>query len=440
MPDLSVEDAQKLVQDPMRWFYTMTGFNPYPTQADVLQDESRKQQLVKGRQTGGTTVYSHKLGREPMRTQDPGLGLVISVTDSQSKMVLRNIEQGYMRSPFAHKLVKSNERELIFDTGYKIISRAVGNSGKAARGYSPNVVYATEAAYIKDAVYEAVEPSLFNTGGKLWLESSPNGTSGRFYRAWDDNSFSSRRVTSRECPGVSQGDLSDFQSNFTSMKYQQEVMAEFVSDQTSYFSTELIRENQVLEDLRVNRVVDHNQYFLGVDIARKGEDQTVYCVLERPSGTDKLYVKELISEEKKRTTNVTGQIISLDRKYNFDSIGIDANSIGAGVTDSLVEQNVEHHPFPFSGKNKHEMYEGLKFKMENNMIRLPDSRKTDDENHQSLYEQMNSLQYEFRSNGRIKVYHPKGGHDDFPDALAAAAFVSDDTDQTKREKGRPFML
>lgn len=440
MPEISVEDIQKLVDDPLRWFYTMTGFNPYPTQADVLQDESRRQQLVKGRQTGGTTVYSHKLGREPMRADHAGLGLVVSVTDSQSKLVLRNIEQGYMQSPFAHKLVKSNERELIFDNGYRIISRAVGNSGKAARGYSPNVVYATEAAFIKDAVYEAVEPSLFNTGGKLWLESSPNGTSGRFYRAWDDSSFSSRRVTSEECPGVGQQDLADFRSNFTAMKYEQEVLAEFVSDQSSYFPTSLIRENQVLEDLRQDRVVEHNQYFLGVDIARKGEDQTVYCVLERPRGIDKLYVKKIISEEKKRTTNVMGQIIDLDKKYGFDGIGLDANSIGAGVTDVLVEQNIEHHPFPFSGKNKHEMYEGLKFKMENNMIRLPDDNKTGDEDHQSLYEQMNSLQYEFRSNGRIKVYHPKGGHDDFPDALAAACFVSDDTDQTSREKGRPFML
>jgi len=442
MSQLTPQKTAKLIADGKRWFKVMTGHNLYPKQRDVLEDESGRIIKKKGRQTGSTTVFSHKLGRKPMQTERPGLGLVISVTDSQSKMVLRKIREGYRNSPFSKYLVKSNERELEFDNGWRIISRAVGNSGKQARGYSPDVVYATEAAFIDDDVYNAIEPSLFNTDGSLWLESSPNGTSGRFYRAWKDDGFSRHNAPSTTCPGVSQQQLENFREGVTQMKFRQEVLGEFVSDETTYFDDDLIDECASLSDLRSDRILDQNQYYLGVDIARKGKDMTVYVVLERPSNLNKLYVKEVISTEKKRTTDVMGRIQDLDRKYGFEKIGLDPNAVGAGVTDILHEKGVDHEPIKFSDKNKHNMYEGLTYRMENGGMKLPDPEETNDEDHRKLIEQMEELEKEFKSSGYLSLSHPKGGHDDFPDALAVGAFVAGQLAQTneKREKGRPFMF
>lgn len=436
---LSAEKLSRIPQDELRWFKCMTGFNPYPKQADVLQDKSRKIMKVKGRQVGSTTVFSHKLGRMPMIEDRAGLGLVISVTDSQSKMVLKKIADGYRGSPFSHKLVKANERELMFDNGWRIISRAVGNSGKQARGYSPNVVYATEAGFIQDDVYSAIEPSLFNTGGSLWLESSPNGTQGRFYRAWNDDSFSTHRAPSPECPGVGKQQIEDFRRNTTSTEFDQEVLGKFVSDDTNYFDSDLLDDRMVLSDLREDRLPDNSQFFLGVDIARKGSDKTVYIVLESPMNVDKLYVKKVISTEKKPLTDVMGRIKDLDAKYGFQDIVLDENSVGGGVTDVLVEDGVNHTPVKFSQKNKHDMYERLTFVLENAKIKLPDYEETSERDHQDLYEQMNSLEYEFSRSGLIKVHHPQGGHDDFPDALAAAVHAAYQGNRQASAPSRPYI-
>lgn len=436
---LTEQKVKKVIQDPLRWFKVMTGFNPYPAQAEVMSDKSRKIMNKKGRQVGSTTVFAHKLGRQPMLHENGGLGLVISVTDSQSKMVLNMIRKGYMGSPFEKFLKKSNQRELVFDNGYRIISRAVGNSGKQARGYSPNVVYATEAGFIQDDVYNAIEPSLFNTGGKLWLESSPNGTQGRFYRAWNDDSFSRHTMPSPECPGVSKQQLEDFKKNTTSTQYRQEVLGEFVSDDTNYFSTSKIKARMELSDLRQNRIPDTSQFYLGVDVARHGDDETVYYLLEKPQNVNKLYSKRVVATEKKPLTDVMGRIKDFHEKYSLVDTVIDENSVGGGVVDVLKEDGVPHTPVKFSQKNKHEMYESLKFKMENGSIKLPDFNETGREEHQKLYEQLNSLQFEYSRSGLIKVSHPTGGHDDFPDALAAAVYAADTNHSSKATPETVYM-
>jgi hypothetical protein len=63
------------------------------------------------------------------------------------------------------------------------------------------------------------------------------------------------------------------------------------------------------------------------------------------------------------------------------------------------------------------MYQALKRAFENEAISLPD------ESHQygdRIVHELTSLQFDFTQHGRLRVYHPPGGHDDFPDALALA--------------------
>ena len=80
-----------------------------------------------------------------------------------------------------------------------------------------------------------------------------------------------------------------------------------------------------------------DQFYLGVDVARLGADQSVFEVIS--IGNDGVLRQvENITTTKTLLTATTNAIISLNRKYNFRKIYIDTGGLGVGVFDSLLEE------------------------------------------------------------------------------------------------------
>lgn len=74
--------------------------------------------------------------------------------------------------------------------------------------------------------------------------------------------------------------------------------------------------------------------YLGVDVARFGDDRTVY--MARFGGVARI----LAVEHGRDTMQVAGRVAALRSEYDFDAIAVDDIGVGGGVTDRLREQGI----------------------------------------------------------------------------------------------------
>lgn len=184
-------------------------------------------------------------------------------------------------------------------------------------------------------------------------------------------------------------------------------------------------------------IMPKSTFVLGVDLARMGEDSTVFVVLEKPFDDNDVYVA-FIKEVAHNLLNEAADYIKfLDTTFHFEKIYIDTTGLGSGVFDFLTADqsfnyrcvdcmfgsNLDGKPF------KEVMFSNLKMLMEKTAkgqsggLHLP--------NHKKLLYQLIDLRYEIANNGRVKIHHSDRGHDDLADALALACLYFKPTEQTQ---------
>jgi len=448
------ERRKEIYRDGSKFFRFIQGVRPYDKQAHIMNDKSKNLAARKGRQVGSTTVFSTKLGRRALTAPSiahrhrPFTGVIVGTAEDQAIWALDKFRKPLRNSPMSHRIKVDNQRYLELDNGARIFARPAGNTAKSNRGLSADVVLFTEAAYIPDSVFDAVIPMTFQTNGRVWMESSTKGTSGKFYRVFDDESFQTYQMPSTECRGISDDKIEQWRRTETRESFQREVLGEFIPGGSTYFPSELIKETLGVPRYGPGTVKENHQYFLGVDPSRYGDDQTVFIVLERPLGENKIWVKEVISTGRKATTDTMGRIISLDDKYDFEEIAVDEGSMGGGVIDRLDEKNIGVTAVRFGKQNKHEMYETLKLQMEQGNLTIPDHRDNtmgaqnrdnfEARDLRQIYKQMDELLKDYYSDGYLKISHPDNGFDDFPDALALATMMAANTRIKSNDDGSSF--
>jgi len=171
------------------------------------------------------------------------------------------------------------------------------------------------------------------------------------------------------------------------------------------------------------------RYVLGVDLARLGEDSSVYIVIEQPYDDDDLYVVYIEETRHKLLTDAINRIRFLNSRFKFQKVIIDETGLGAGVADVLQEDSAlagKVDAKTFTIKLKQDIYSNLRALLEKRARNKPGGLHIPD--HQKLIYQLADLRYEVvgskdgqTKHGNLKIHHSEKGHDDFPDALALAA-------------------
>jgi len=313
--------------------------------------------------------------------------------------------------------IESETQTMIVLKNRSEIHSLPGNNPDTIRGFSPTLLIIDEAAFVKDDVYVAAEPSLAATDGELLLVSTPFGKRGRFYQAFQEEEFEKYHVRSEENPLITKEFLKGMRGSKTEIEYKQEFEGEFIEEQDTYFPHELImkciQEYEIPEQPR-----DLRNYYLGVDLARYGLDESVYIIIE----ADPQHNARVIfigSTSKKPLTDAIGRIKELSKTWPFRAIYVDESGMGAGAIDSLKEAGInirnlqgEIGGIQFTLENKEAIYKNLKGMMEKGKLIF--------QKHDKLIHQLAEMQYEYTEAGHLKLSHPQQGHDDFPDALALA--------------------
>lgn len=361
-----------------------------------------------GRQVGKSTVVSIKAGEEALN--NPNITVMIIASVERQAMLLFEKVLSYIHAKNKSAIKTGKDRptrhKLQLKNGSKILSLPTGDSGYGIRGHTINLLIADEAAFINEEVWHAVTPMLAVTRGKIWLLSTPCGKDGYFYRCFQDETFTNFHVSSEECPRKDQTFLDGEKKRYSKAKYAQEYLGEFVDELMRLFPDTLI--NRVTK-LRRPVFSPFDNYFLGVDVARMGDDSSTFEIIKR-LGREKLLHVENVVTNKTLTTDTTRMILALDEKYHFKKIYIDDGGLGVAVFDNLLEHpQTKRRVIPINNAtrsldhNTTKRKKTMKEDLYNNLLRLMEQDKIDLLDDPEISLSLRSVQFEY-VNGKMKIY------------------------------------
>jgi len=335
-----------------------------------------------GRQVGKSAVISIKVGEFVLQNANKRV-MIISKTERQARLIYSKVHSYiYNKRRVAIKMGpdRPTHHEMKLTNGSVIHCLPAGDDGYGIMGYTIDLLVADEAAFIPEEVWNSVLPTLAVTKGKIILLSTPKLKEGYYYNCFDDENFTSFHQSSEDNPRQDKKFLERMKKDLTEQQYAQMYLGEFIENAQQFFPEEMIMEICVEK----SEGYKGGDYYLGMDIASMGEDDTTYEILL--DGGDKVRQTQNIITQKMLVTETVRQVIRLNDQYNFNKIGLDSGGLGIGVLHPLLEDGSTK--FKVIGLNnatksidsddrqklllKEDMYHGLKGAMERKEIVLLD--------------------------------------------------------------------
>ena len=414
----AVERMADAMIDPIMFCEMYLGLELYDYQKTFMRDKSKKIIVNSGRQIGKTTQCAAKAIHVAISISNQEI-LIVAPTQRQAGILFLRIKELIYGSQFSvilrTMIVRETHTQIWFSNGSKIYAVTSGYDGTKIKGYSPTLLLFDETALISDACFVNIEPSLAVTKGTVIKLSTPLMGGGAFYESWMDDDYSKHYIKSEQCPKITKKFLDKQREIMSEEDYLREYEAKFVMGTDKFFSRELVLKSIIRKEINEN-VKKNKKYYLGVDIARMGNNETVYMVLEMDEQQYSGKVIKIITETKRRHTHTAAQIAELVDIWGFERIYMDETTVGSGTCDIIheifEEEGVDKlilEPVTFDLYNKGEMYKNAKTYMEKGKLKIPDDQK--------LINQLLSMDYEYTSNRKLKIHAPPRMHDDMTDAL-----------------------
>jgi len=360
--------------------------------------------LCTGRQVGKTLTFAAKAA-EYMLSHPNSQIIVISQSLDQAElmivMIMTYLERDNKKL-IAKKKKAPTKTSVTLTNGARVIARPVGQTGDSVRGFTGDVLIIDEASRMPEVAIDSALPVLLTTGGQIWMCSTPFGKQGFFYESFLNKAgffkvfhISSEKVikerplseswTKERREGALQH-LEERKLTMGELAYAQEYLGEFMEDLRRFFSDELIAK-ACIAGRKTDQIYNPATLtFLGLDIARMGDDASTFEVIQKINKTKLLHVYNEVTT-KQLTTKTFDKIVNLNRQWKFKKIGIDAGSgsLGVGLLDFLLREptisrkmealnnrtiTLDRYGKHSRGLLKEDMYENLRALMEKGFIKL----------------------------------------------------------------------
>jgi hypothetical protein len=213
------------------------GLDPDPWQEKFLRSPAPRTLLNASRQSGKSTVTGISAAHQAL--YEPGsLTLLLSPSQRQSHELFRKALDAYRSIPTAIPITQESALRLELANGSRIVS--LPGKETTIRGYSGvRLLAVDEAARVPDELYYTVRPMLAVSGGRLVALSTPFGTRGWWYQAWESEERWERyQIPASECPRISADFLDEERRSMGEWWYQQEYECTFLDAQTQPFGRE----------------------------------------------------------------------------------------------------------------------------------------------------------------------------------------------------------
>lgn len=407
--------------DEVLFYKFVTGKDALEYQAPFLRDKHTRLAFCSGRRAGKTEAAASKVLYRAATYPNQEILIIAPTLRQAASIFFQRIVQFVNSNPFIFSLLKRppSQTMMFFKNGSSITALPAGRHGFTIQGYSPNMIVIDEAAWVPEDVFTYIVMSLA-TKGKRYLiyTSTPFGERGRFYLACEDpeSPFHVYRVNSEESPIVSAQFLAEQKLILSDAEYKQQIQGQFVAEADVWITKDLflscVEDIEIYENAEMFETRADRYYFLSVDVARFGTDETVFIVGEATEEGE-LKIVHIESTSNKPLTDTVGRIGILNDIFKFQLVFVDETGMGGGAVDMLAEQEIPVNPITFTLKDIAEMYRFLKWCFEKKMIKVPMHKKL-------LYQTTNIL-YDYTSTKIWKHVKEDRRHDDYPDALAMLA-------------------
>lgn len=433
---MNIDDANSLLSKPSAFTQTLIGVEPFEYQKEFLDADSDRRVFVAGRRVGKSRCASW-LSLWYAVTHKNAEVLLTAKAQRQSMELFNQIKKEIKNSDIPKSewgIPRQTRTELEFDNGSRIVCLPVGRDGSNIRGYGADLLIVDEAAFINDEIFQEVLSPFLAVGDSTFvMTSTPFGKKGFFYEKCQDDDWYTQRVPTWKNPLVDDKWIKEQQQNLTTFQFDQEIRGQFKESADAYFSND-----EVMLCAADNVQQTSDVTYLGADIAHTGDDESVYVMMD-----DEGNVFKIEHTSGKPLTDAMGRIRELNKYHDFDKILIDSTGLGTGVVDQLYEsigkRTVEG--FKFTNEKKQSLYSTLKNALQDEALRYS-YNPTGDDPENKMVEQLTALEYSYTSTGKVKISHPTGGRDDFPDALALAVWAKENNRFTRvsHDTARPFNL
>ncbi|RKY98248.1 MAG: hypothetical protein DRQ10_07620 [Candidatus Hydrothermota bacterium] len=422
--------------DPALFMSKIYGMKPFQYQTEFLRDDHPYIIVASARQVGKSTMVSARALWEAL-ANDGITVLILAPTFRQSQITFRKIRAAIERNKrIFSRLIKRLRSDYIqFINDSEIYCLPAGEEGITIRGFTADVLIIDEAAFVPDEVFASVLPSITTRHSKLYLLGTPAGKTGFFWKAWNNPQFKRYRIRASDCPIHKKEKIELAKTLMPSLKFKTEYEAEFVEEMDTFFSPSDI--NSAVIDIPPLTGPINNPairgYYIGVDVARMGKDETVYIVIEASKAESDLqpvyrivYAK---AEAKTPLTAVAENVKELIRIWKPKAVAIDETGMGGGVIDILRSYEEEEITtqiigITFTLKTKADLYRRLRLLFEQRRIFIP-SR------FERLINQLKAIRYQYTQSGNLKILPDDNIGDDWADALALATYVAYETSTFK---------
>lgn len=404
-----------------------------PYQQNWVNDHSRFKIGMFARQTGKTFSTTFEIAEDVARAdlqKRRSNWLILSRGERQAKealdegvkLHLKAFDIGFESEESSFRLSDgSNVKNLEIITKYGSKISALPANADTARGYSRNV-FLDEFAYHENSykIWSALFPVISRSGLKLRITSTPNGRNNKFA----DLISGSDPVWSRHIVDIYKAVKLGLGRNIEELKTAlDDVIAwkqEFELNLDVEAFDQFIEHNIVYRASQRSLDYENNEpLVLGVDVARYGDDNTIFC-FRKGKNAKSLPMQEYHGLD---TMQVAGKILEANSKQKINTTFIDGGGVGGGVVDRCRELGLNNIvDVNFGAKSddvlcfnkRAEMYSKLKNWLESGSIA----------NDIALHNELSSLKFRYTEDRKIKL-EPKeelkkriGKSPDKADALA----------------------
>jgi len=359
-PDL-VQEYVKCQQDPVYFTETymkiisinegLVNFNLYPYQKDMITSfaDNRFSIITTARQAGKSTTTCAFILWYIIFHPEKTVALLANKGDT-AREILSRIQLAYQHLPkwLQQGVLEWNKGSFLLENNSRVIAAAT--SASAIRGYSINLLFIDEAAFIEnwDEFFTSVYPTISSGNeSKIILVSTPNGLN-HFYATWVNaregkNGYNPILVNWRDVPGRDDKWKQDTLAgmNFDIEKFNQEMECEFLGSSGTLIAgwklKELVHMAPMVEKeglIQYKTVEENHVYMMVCDVSRgKGLDYSAFQLID----VSKMPYQQVAVYRNNSVTPVDyAEVIHrVARAYNNASVLVEVNDIGEQVSHTL---------------------------------------------------------------------------------------------------------
>jgi hypothetical protein len=329
----------------------LMNFTLYDYQKEMLKNfaDNRFNIVTTARQAGKSTTTCAFILWYIIFNPEKTVALLANKGDT-AREILGRVQLAYQHLPkwLQQGVVEWNKGSFVLENNSRVIAAAT--SSDAIRGYSINLLFIDEAAFIDtwDEFFTSVYPTISSgSESKIILVSTPNGLN-HFYAIWQNavqkkNSYQHMFVKWQDVPGRNEKWKADTLSamNFDIEKFAQEYECEFLGSSGTLIAgwklKELINATPLLQKdglYQYKAPEKDHVYIIVADVSRgKGLDYSAFQLIDV---TKMPYEQVCVFRNNAVTPVDYAEIIHrIAKVYNNASVLVEINDIGEQVSHTL---------------------------------------------------------------------------------------------------------